>query len=87
MLLLIVPLEKKRSLFETKGLGSSQGTPPSSPAALSAFSKAVGAATTMMNKQAPNQTQTQAQAQIQSTGNPLGIAAVLLQGAQGKFRI
>ena len=53
----------------------------------------VGAATTMANKQAPNQNQTQiqaqiqAQAQIQNTGNPLGIAAVLLQGAQGKFRI
>jgi len=37
----------------------------------------------MANKQTPNQTQ----AQIQGTGNPLGIAAVLLQGAQGKFRI
>ncbi|EZA53095.1 Calcium/calmodulin-dependent protein kinase type II subunit beta, partial [Ooceraea biroi] len=55
-----------------------EGTPPSSPATMSAFSRAVGAATTMANKQAPNQTQ----AQIQGTGNPLGIAAVLLQGAQ-----
>lgn len=88
-----IPLKKKRSPFETKALGSSQGTPPSSPATMSAFSRAVGAATTMVNKQVPNQTQTQTQtqtltqAQIQSTGNPLGIAAVLLQGAQGKFRI
>ncbi|XP_014470253.1 PREDICTED: calcium/calmodulin-dependent protein kinase type II alpha chain isoform X5 [Dinoponera quadriceps] len=47
-----------------------EGTPPSSPATMSAFSKAVGAATTMQaNKQA-------------GTGNPLGIAAVLLQGTQ-----
>ncbi|XP_018347072.1 PREDICTED: calcium/calmodulin-dependent protein kinase type II alpha chain isoform X2 [Trachymyrmex septentrionalis] len=65
-----------------------EGTPPSSPATMSAFSRMVGAATTMANKQAPNQNQTQiqaqvqAQAQIQNTGNPLGIAAVLLQGAQ-----
>ncbi|XP_070523443.1 calcium/calmodulin-dependent protein kinase II isoform X3 [Cardiocondyla obscurior] len=59
-----------------------EGTPPSSPATMSAFSKAVSAATTMVNKQVPNQTQIQTQAQIQSTGNPLGIAAVLLQGAQ-----
>jgi len=72
---------KIRSPSETKALGSSQGTPPSSPATMSTFSRAVGAATTMANKQASNQTQ------IQSTGNPLGIAAVLLQGAQGKFRI
>ncbi|XP_011646817.1 calcium/calmodulin-dependent protein kinase type II alpha chain isoform X2 [Pogonomyrmex barbatus] len=61
-----------------------EGTPPSSPATMSAFSKAVGAATTSManNKQAPNQAQSQTQPQIQSTVNPLGIAAVLLQGAQ-----
>ncbi|XP_018406835.1 PREDICTED: calcium/calmodulin-dependent protein kinase type II alpha chain [Cyphomyrmex costatus] len=65
-----------------------EGTPPSSPATMSAFSRMVGAATTMANKQAPNQNQTQiqaqvqAQAQIQNTGNPLGIAAVLLQGTQ-----
>ncbi|XP_011059129.1 PREDICTED: calcium/calmodulin-dependent protein kinase type II alpha chain isoform X3 [Acromyrmex echinatior] len=63
-----------------------EGTPPSSPATMSAFSRMVGAATTMANKQAPNQNQTQiqaqVQAQIQNTGNPLGIAAVLLQGAQ-----
>ncbi|KAL0108194.1 hypothetical protein PUN28_015038 [Cardiocondyla obscurior] len=61
-----------------------EGTPPSSPATMSAFSKAVSAATTMVNKQVPNQTQIQTQAQIQSTGNPLGIAAVLLQGAQAR---
>ncbi|XP_018347074.1 PREDICTED: calcium/calmodulin-dependent protein kinase type II alpha chain isoform X4 [Trachymyrmex septentrionalis] len=67
-----------------------EGTPPSSPATMSAFSRMVGAATTMANKQAPNQNQTQiqaqvqAQAQIQNTGNPLGIAAVLLQGAQAR---
>ncbi|XP_014470268.1 PREDICTED: calcium/calmodulin-dependent protein kinase type II alpha chain isoform X19 [Dinoponera quadriceps] len=49
-----------------------EGTPPSSPATMSAFSKAVGAATTMQaNKQA-------------GTGNPLGIAAVLLQGTQAR---
>ncbi|XP_014470250.1 PREDICTED: calcium/calmodulin-dependent protein kinase type II alpha chain isoform X2 [Dinoponera quadriceps] len=55
---------------EPEALGSLQGTPPSSPATMSAFSKAVGAATTMQaNKQA-------------GTGNPLGIAAVLLQGTQ-----
>ncbi|XP_018307804.1 calcium/calmodulin-dependent protein kinase II isoform X3 [Mycetomoellerius zeteki] len=65
-----------------------EGTPSSSPATMSAFSRMVGAATTVANKQAPNQNQTQiqaqvqAQAQIQNTGNPLGIAAVLLQGAQ-----
>ncbi|KAL7296438.1 hypothetical protein TKK_0010445 [Trichogramma kaykai] len=46
----------------------SQGTPPSSPAsAASVFSRAIGAA----------------QAQKQTPGSPLGIAAVLLQGAQG----
>ncbi|XP_011059133.1 PREDICTED: calcium/calmodulin-dependent protein kinase type II alpha chain isoform X7 [Acromyrmex echinatior] len=65
-----------------------EGTPPSSPATMSAFSRMVGAATTMANKQAPNQNQTQiqaqVQAQIQNTGNPLGIAAVLLQGAQAR---
>ncbi|XP_011646820.1 calcium/calmodulin-dependent protein kinase type II alpha chain isoform X5 [Pogonomyrmex barbatus] len=63
-----------------------EGTPPSSPATMSAFSKAVGAATTSManNKQAPNQAQSQTQPQIQSTVNPLGIAAVLLQGAQAR---
>ncbi|XP_071562974.1 calcium/calmodulin-dependent protein kinase II isoform X5 [Temnothorax nylanderi] len=71
-----------------------EGTPPSSPAAMSAFSRAVSAATTMVNKQVPNQTQTQTQtqtqaqaqmqAQIQNMGNPLGIAAVLLQGAQAR---
>ncbi|XP_011702973.1 PREDICTED: calcium/calmodulin-dependent protein kinase type II subunit gamma-like [Wasmannia auropunctata] len=54
------------------------GTPPSSPATMSAFSRAVGAAAIMTNKQASNQTQTQ----IQNTGNPLGFAAVLLQGVQ-----
>ncbi|XP_071646763.1 calcium/calmodulin-dependent protein kinase II isoform X9 [Temnothorax longispinosus] len=73
-----------------------EGTPPSSPATMSAFSRAVSAATTVVNKQVPNQTQTQTQtqtqvqaqaqaqmqAQIQNMGNPLGIAAVLLQGAQ-----
>ncbi|XP_018307805.1 calcium/calmodulin-dependent protein kinase II isoform X4 [Mycetomoellerius zeteki] len=67
-----------------------EGTPSSSPATMSAFSRMVGAATTVANKQAPNQNQTQiqaqvqAQAQIQNTGNPLGIAAVLLQGAQAR---
>ncbi|XP_077276619.1 calcium/calmodulin-dependent protein kinase type II subunit alpha-like isoform X2 [Temnothorax americanus] len=62
---------------------------------MSAFSRAVSAATTMVNKQVPNQTpqtqtqtqvQAQAQAQMQAQthnmGNPFGIAAVLLQGAQ-----
>nr|XP_034174152.1 calcium/calmodulin-dependent protein kinase type II alpha chain isoform X6 [Osmia lignaria] len=48
---------------------ASQGTPPNSPAAVSAFSRVVGAAS-----------QTNKQNQVQ--GNPLGIAAVLLQGAQ-----
>ncbi|EFN82315.1 Calcium/calmodulin-dependent protein kinase type II alpha chain [Harpegnathos saltator] len=66
-----------------------EGTPPSSPATMSAFSRAVGAATSIQaNKQsaaaaaatAPNQTQ--AQIPVVSTGNPLGIAAVLLQGTQ-----
>ncbi|XP_071646761.1 calcium/calmodulin-dependent protein kinase II isoform X7 [Temnothorax longispinosus] len=75
-----------------------EGTPPSSPATMSAFSRAVSAATTVVNKQVPNQTQTQTQtqtqvqaqaqaqmqAQIQNMGNPLGIAAVLLQGAQAR---
>ncbi|XP_067208828.1 calcium/calmodulin-dependent protein kinase type II alpha chain isoform X2 [Linepithema humile] len=55
-----------------------EGTSSSSPATMSAFSRVVGAATTMTNKQPSNQTQ----AQIQGTSNPLGIAAVLLQGAQ-----
>ncbi|KOC70015.1 Calcium/calmodulin-dependent protein kinase type II subunit beta [Habropoda laboriosa] len=50
---------------------ASQGTPPNSPAAVSAFSRIVGAAS-QTNKQAQNQVQ----------GSPLGIAAVLLQGAQ-----
>ncbi|XP_036147389.1 calcium/calmodulin-dependent protein kinase type II alpha chain isoform X2 [Monomorium pharaonis] len=59
-----------------------EGTPSSSSATMSAFPRAVGAATTMTNKLASNQTQTQTQTQIQSTGNPLGITAVLLQGAQ-----
>ncbi|XP_025163899.1 calcium/calmodulin-dependent protein kinase type II alpha chain isoform X15 [Harpegnathos saltator] len=68
-----------------------EGTPPSSPATMSAFSRAVGAATSIQaNKQAaaaaaataPNQTQ--AQIPVVSTGNPLGIAAVLLQGTQGQ---
>lgn len=52
---------------------------------MSAFSRAVGAATTMqVSKQAaaPNQTP---QAQLPAAaGNPFGIAAVLLQGTQGK---
>lgn len=51
---------------------ASQGTPPNSPAAVSAFARVVGAAS-QTNKQPQNQVQ----------GNPLGIAAVLLQGAQG----
>ncbi|XP_014221031.1 calcium/calmodulin-dependent protein kinase type II alpha chain isoform X9 [Trichogramma pretiosum] len=47
----------------------SQGTPPSSPASTaSVFSRAIGAA----------------QAQKQTPGSPLGIAAVLLQGAQAR---
>ncbi|XP_036147391.1 calcium/calmodulin-dependent protein kinase type II alpha chain isoform X4 [Monomorium pharaonis] len=61
-----------------------EGTPSSSSATMSAFPRAVGAATTMTNKLASNQTQTQTQTQIQSTGNPLGITAVLLQGAQAR---
>ncbi|XP_033225000.1 calcium/calmodulin-dependent protein kinase type II alpha chain isoform X2 [Belonocnema kinseyi] len=52
---------------EPEGYGS-QGTPPNSPAATSVFSRLLGSATG--NKQAPG------------SGNPLGIAAVLLQGAQ-----
>ncbi|XP_017765905.1 PREDICTED: calcium/calmodulin-dependent protein kinase type II alpha chain isoform X6 [Eufriesea mexicana] len=51
---------------------ASQGTPPNSPAAVSAFSRVVAASQT--NKQAQNQVQ----------GNPLGLAAVLLQGAQAR---
>ncbi|KZC08978.1 Calcium/calmodulin-dependent protein kinase type II subunit beta [Dufourea novaeangliae] len=51
---------------------ASQGTPPNSPAAISAFARVVGAA---------SQTSKQPQNQIQGN-NPLGIAAVLLQGAQ-----
>ncbi|XP_034937361.1 calcium/calmodulin-dependent protein kinase type II alpha chain isoform X4 [Chelonus insularis] len=47
---------------------ASQGTPPNSPAAASIFSKVMGAAT--------------GSKQAQGSGNPLGIAAVLLQGAQ-----
>ncbi|XP_014299751.1 calcium/calmodulin-dependent protein kinase type II alpha chain isoform X8 [Microplitis demolitor] len=49
---------------------ASQGTPPSSPAAASIFSKVMGAAAG--NKQ------------IQGPGNSLGIAAVLLHGAQAR---
>ncbi|XP_076673371.1 calcium/calmodulin-dependent protein kinase II isoform X4 [Andrena cerasifolii] len=55
---------------EPEGPGS-QGTPPNSPAAVTAFSRVVGAAS-QVNKQPQNQVQ----------GNPLGLAAVLLQGAQ-----
>lgn len=51
---------------------ASQGTPPNSPAAASIFSKVMGAAA--------------ASKQNQGSGNSLGIAAVLLHGAQGKFR-
>ncbi|XP_033225010.1 calcium/calmodulin-dependent protein kinase type II alpha chain isoform X11 [Belonocnema kinseyi] len=54
---------------DVKGYGS-QGTPPNSPAATSVFSRLLGSATG--NKQAPG------------SGNPLGIAAVLLQGAQAR---
>ncbi|XP_043272653.1 calcium/calmodulin-dependent protein kinase type II alpha chain isoform X2 [Venturia canescens] len=50
---------------------ASQGTPPSSPAAASIFSRVVGAAGA-------------ASKQPQSPGNHLGIAAVLLQGAQAR---
>ncbi|XP_051165221.1 calcium/calmodulin-dependent protein kinase type II alpha chain isoform X8 [Leptopilina boulardi] len=49
---------------------ASQGTPPNSPAATSVFSRVMVPATG--NKQAPG------------SGNPLGIAAVLLQGAQAR---
>ncbi|XP_034937430.1 calcium/calmodulin-dependent protein kinase type II alpha chain isoform X11 [Chelonus insularis] len=49
---------------------ASQGTPPNSPAAASIFSKVMGAAT--------------GSKQAQGSGNPLGIAAVLLQGAQAR---
>ncbi|XP_076226843.1 calcium/calmodulin-dependent protein kinase II isoform X17 [Nomia melanderi] len=52
---------------------ASQGTPPNSPAAVSAFARVVGAAS-QTNKQPQNQVQ----------GSPLGIAAVLLQGAQAR---
>ncbi|XP_078036386.1 calcium/calmodulin-dependent protein kinase II isoform X3 [Augochlora pura] len=53
---------------------ASQGTPPNSPSAVSAFARVVGAAsqTNNPNKQPQNQVQ----------GSPLGLAAVLLQGAQ-----
>ncbi|XP_054003417.1 calcium/calmodulin-dependent protein kinase type II alpha chain isoform X9 [Hylaeus anthracinus] len=51
---------------------ASQGTPPNSPAAVSALIRVVGAAS--QNKQPQNQVQ----------GNPLGLAAVLLQGAQAR---
>ncbi|XP_076673386.1 calcium/calmodulin-dependent protein kinase II isoform X18 [Andrena cerasifolii] len=57
---------------EPEGPGS-QGTPPNSPAAVTAFSRVVGAAS-QVNKQPQNQVQ----------GNPLGLAAVLLQGAQAR---
>lgn len=57
---------------EPEGTGS-QGTPPNSPAAVSAFARVVGAAS-QTNKQPQNQVQ----------GNPLGLAAVLLQGAQAR---
>ncbi|XP_024938225.1 calcium/calmodulin-dependent protein kinase type II alpha chain isoform X21 [Cephus cinctus] len=53
---------------------ASQGTPPNSPAAASVFSKVMGAAAA----------QAQANKQAQVPGNPLGIAAVLLQGAQAR---
>ncbi|KAG7213234.1 hypothetical protein KM043_002537 [Ampulex compressa] len=61
---------------ENYGLAS-QGTPPNSPASVSAFSRIVGAAST-----AGKQVQSQPQPQV--AGNPLGIAAVLLQGAQAR---
>ncbi|XP_076374377.1 calcium/calmodulin-dependent protein kinase II isoform X12 [Megalopta genalis] len=53
---------------------ASQGTPPNSPGGVSAFARVVGAAsqTNNPNKQPQNQVQ----------GSPLGLAAVLLQGAQ-----
>ncbi|XP_078036388.1 calcium/calmodulin-dependent protein kinase II isoform X5 [Augochlora pura] len=55
---------------------ASQGTPPNSPSAVSAFARVVGAAsqTNNPNKQPQNQVQ----------GSPLGLAAVLLQGAQAR---
>ncbi|XP_046419902.1 calcium/calmodulin-dependent protein kinase type II alpha chain isoform X6 [Neodiprion virginianus] len=53
---------------DVKGLAS-QGTPPSSPAAASVFSRVMVG-------------QTPSQKQPQSAGSTLGIAAVLLQGAQ-----
>ncbi|XP_076766200.1 calcium/calmodulin-dependent protein kinase II isoform X11 [Xylocopa sonorina] len=62
------------TMLATRNFSSpaSQGTPPNTPpAAVSAFSRVVGAAS-QTNKQAQNQVQ----------GNPLGLAAVLLQGAQ-----
>ncbi|XP_074104519.1 calcium/calmodulin-dependent protein kinase II isoform X11 [Cotesia typhae] len=49
---------------------ASQGTPPNSPAAASIFSKVMGAAA--------------ASKQNQGSGNSLGIAAVLLHGAQAR---
>lgn len=61
-----------RTSFFDKG-PASQGTPPNSPAAaVSAFSRVVGAVR-----------ETNKQNQVQGA-NPLGLAAVLLQGAQGK---
>ena len=66
---------------QTLSLGSSQGMSPSSSATMSAtIFGAVGAA----NEQALNQIQTQTP---RETGKPFGIAAVLLQGAQGKFKM
>ncbi|XP_076374373.1 calcium/calmodulin-dependent protein kinase II isoform X8 [Megalopta genalis] len=55
---------------------ASQGTPPNSPGGVSAFARVVGAAsqTNNPNKQPQNQVQ----------GSPLGLAAVLLQGAQAR---
>ncbi|XP_015520879.1 calcium/calmodulin-dependent protein kinase II isoform X7 [Neodiprion pinetum] len=55
---------------EPEGLAS-QGTPPSSPAAASVFSRVMVG-------------QTPSQKQPQSAGSTLGIAAVLLQGAQAR---
>ncbi|KOX68225.1 hypothetical protein WN51_06119 [Melipona quadrifasciata] len=70
---LVIDFVISRRIFgpisSTKG-PASQGTPPNSPAAVSAFSRVVAASQT--NKQAQNQVQ----------GNALGLAAVLLQGAQ-----
>ncbi|KAK1126471.1 hypothetical protein K0M31_005103 [Melipona bicolor] len=65
-------LKRKATEFTSSKRPASQGTPPNSPAAVSAFSRVVAASQT--NKQAQNQVQ----------GNALGLAAVLLQGAQGK---